>query len=510
MEKQNKKQNVLDIETKRYIKREENTTKIVFSIIIFSFIILTGGIIYNFITNTPVPTTSVVMQTFVSSNFHKGIIVREEQAYFLDFFGAVRFEAEEYSRIRSGDRVAIVEDTVTIAPFERENRILQAHILGIQEFRSHISIHAENAAILNDNIRVSAIENLHRIGDDSNFAHAFSERMDSQLYMRNNLLLSETVGSVAEYVNILDRNSRFIESNQREIIATNGGIVTRYVDGHEYLTIENITRLSSDFLDILEETNTNTSGIFRIVTSNVWHIASFFEPAEVRHLNNGQNINIYMISYDEYNNYIFRSVPATVNYMGQRDNKVFVVFSMRDFMIDYIDYRIHSFTLHYGNVTGLAIPNEAIATRTLLMIPSKYVYTDLNYNNFVTIENLSYNNMDNYGTISVNPVTVRSDFHGYGYIFVVQDFGTLSLGSVLIGQDGSRYAVNRVITDTGVFRVNNGVATFVSIDTTNKSVFDDYTIISVVDNQGRGGLVVHDRIVANTQDYLVYAGLIVQ
>ena len=507
---QNKPNNkITDIQSKRYIKKEERTTRIVFSIIIFSFIVLTGGTIYNIITNTNVPTTSVPIQTVFNPNLHTGVIVREEQTYSLSFPGSVRFVVNEHNRVRSGELVAVVENIRVTADIQEENRLLQAQILDIQEFRGPVSIHTDDAQMLNENIRETAFDNMHLLGYESNFNAYFFDIIYQQINYRNSLLLSESIGSISNYVEMLNQNSHFIASNQREIRATNGGIVTYFVDGHEYLTIENINNLSSGFLDIFEGQNHQNSGVFRVVTSNVWHIAAFFEPVEVAHLTIGQNTNIFLSSYDDYTGYNFRNVPVTISSREQHGGQVFVVFSMRDFMIDFIDQRIATFKLYDGNVTGLVVPNYAIAHRTLIMIPKKYVSTDVDYNNFVTMLNFSYTNFTENSIITVNPVTVRNNFHE-DYIFVIQDFNGVSLGTVLVDSSGSQYVISRVITDTGVFRINNGVATFVSIDTTDQLVLEEYTILSVSYNQDRGGLIVHDRIVSNTRDYLVYAGKIVQ
>lgn len=500
--------NVIDMEMHRYKKKEERTTRMVLGTTILAFVVLCLGVLYNFVTHTPVPTTSVSLQTGMRPGFHTGLVVREEQAYIMDFFGSVRFVAPAYTRVRAGDVVATIEDVFANEPAQRENQLLQAQILSIQDVRAPISIHAEDAQYLNDQLRDLAVEHAYRLSEDPDFVRVFYDVAGEQLDLRNRLLLSENMGSVSDHVQALAQNTQFIASNQHTIRSNSGGIVAHGVDGLEYLTAEGVRDLSPDFLAYIDALHPNDSGVFRVVSSNVWHIASFFEPYQVAHLSRGQNTHLYLDTYDEVLGHTFRSVLANVSYMEQRDQQVLLVFSMRDFMMDYINQRLIQFRLEAGDLSGMAVPNDAIATRTLMVIPEDFVTIDEDNNHFVTRMTVTETGEEVGIESRINPVISRNQFELTDVLLVVQDFNDLSLGTVLIDVTGGRYTLGRVVADMGVFRVNNGVATFVSIDPTHQLVLEDYTLLSLPEN--RGGLVVHDRIVANTRDYLIYAGRLIQ
>ena len=503
-----KKSNLTDIEAHRYKQREERTTRAVFGITIFAFTVLCLGVIHNLLTHTPVPTTSVAMQTGVREGFHTGFVVREEQAYVLDFFGRVSFVTPTYSRVRAGDLVATIEDVFVNEPAQEQNQLLQAQILSLQDFRAPVSIHAEDAQYINDNLREIATEYAYRLSDNPDFAFRLYDVADGHVQMRNSLLLSETLGSVAGYVRTFDENTQFIASNQQTIRSNSGGIVAHGVDGFEHWTADNILDLTPNDLHGPTHLPPIDNGVFRVVTSNMWHVAGFFEPYEVAHLYRGQSTRLYLVEEDPVLGYTFRSVLANVSHLEQRGTQVLAVFSMRDFMMDYINQRLIQFRLEDGELSGMAIPNDAIASRTLLVIPAQFVETDEDDNNSVTILNFDDEGMQILSLNRVSPVISRNNFDITDEVLVVQDFNQMSLGTILVNDAGEHYTLNRVVTDAGVFRVNNGVATFVSINPTNQLVLENYTLLSLLEN--RGGLVVHDRIVSNTRDYLIYAGRIIQ
>ncbi|MCL1936081.1 MAG: hypothetical protein FWF57_06905 [Defluviitaleaceae bacterium] len=381
---------MVDIESKKYVKKQEKTTQIVFRIFIFSSVIWAVGTIHNFLTRTVLETVEVPLINTVVTNTYTGFIIREETVYTSNFHN-MNFLVEENTRIR--------------------------------------------------------------------------------------------------------RNTAVAANLQQSMIAETGGIVSFNLDGFEHLTISDLENIMN--FGNLSLVN-NTDAIFRIITSNNWNIISFIPIKYSESISSSNSISLF--ARDKFYPYLFKEIEATVYKTEILEDNLLVIFSVQDFMLDYINDRNIEFTLNNPYVTGLKVPSTAIANRTLLLIPENFIYTNDDRNYVVLTD--EYGNTIN---IDINPVRTLSIPETTGYVYVNQDFRTIQIGSTIIN-NGDIYIVNRVVTDTGVFRVNSGISIFVSIYTNNSVVLEDYIILDR-DKNG-GGLTIHDRIVKDAQSNLVYSGQI--
>ncbi|MCL1995935.1 MAG: hypothetical protein FWG63_07005 [Defluviitaleaceae bacterium] len=485
--------------SRSFAKKEERATRFVLATISLLIIVLAIGTIYNSITREVPPSMSVELVTVFGSDLNQGIIVRNEYVY-TNPFGQIDFAVENNTRIRQDEVVATISN-FSITPLVQENQQLANQILDLQSLRAPISMHTNYVNTINNQIREVTNNNLHRIGDLS-FARYFADQINAQVDIRNNLLLSENVGSLEPYVSQSIRNINIISDNQREVRAQQGGIVSFALDGFEHITPENMHNLTPRFLYFSPTAHTET-GDFRIVTSNTWYVVAFLDNIRSAPLTPNMNVTLFVEDGES-----FREIRANVHILDHRGQYTLAVFSLTDFMLDYIDERSISFKLEDTRTTGLRIAENAIANRTLLLVPTQFIYEGED-NYYVTTIRGEGDELV-YTRLAINPLTIRGHQTTDGYVYILQDFGNIQLGTTLY-LNGRSHVLTQVIADTGVFRVNNGVATFTSINTNGMMEYeaDGYLYFILNAELNRGGIMVHDRIVSDTQNYLVHEGQIV-
>lgn len=272
------------------------------------------------------------------------------------------------------------------------------------------------------------------------------------------------------------------------VTADAGGIIFFETDGFEFLNPQNMLTLTS-LPGYAEESADN---LFKIISSNVWHIAAFIENERAYLLSN--ITHIFIKGQD------FRRVAVTVNTLERREGHTFVIFSLRDFMADYLDKRHINFTLTPPEYIGLQIPQTALVNRTFLMIPRNFIYGEDNFHINRLNENITI-------SIPIRPRILLNQEPVADYVFITQDFAYIRLGDQ-ITKNGEIYTINQVVTDTGVFRVNNGVAAFTGVNITGILEFGEYFLLNPELNQ-ISGLSIHDRIIQDAFNYFVYEGQII-
>ena len=500
-------------------KKEERTTKVVLAIVSFLVITLAVGTVYNILTREMPPTTAIQALTVDTGGLLNGIIIRDETAYIADFSGQVTFAVEDNSRVRQDTLVATISNAQVTTALQEEINELETHIMQLQMLRTSISPSISYVNIINDQIRENTNNNIPRMG---NLAHArtFAEEINNQVSERNSVLLTSTSEALAPYVLQTMQNARTISSSQNNVRASSGGIVSFVVDGMEHLNPRNM-HLITEHANLLAPTHYQ-NGVFKIVNSNTWHIAAFLENEVALNLQQNTTVPLFIkessqvlntendekeLEYPVYSieqalATTFRQISATVSTIEQRGSYSFAIFTIQDFMQDYIGKRNISFKLADGQFTGLSIPIEAMATRTLLKIPAAYIHSSED-DYYVTTINAYGEPVQHV----VRPIVPRNQTVTEGYMYILQDFSDISIGTAIVGEHGNSHMISSVVSDEGVFRVNTGLATFTSIDTTNMIETQTHFVLDAQLN--RGGITQHDRIVSDAVNYLVYEGQLV-
>lgn len=500
-----KRSKLVSLNKRRNVKREERTMKIVLSISMLFFVLSVGGSILQLITREQIPTMVVENGIVELSQIQQGIIIRDETIYKSTSNGEINYEVEQHQRVKKDGLVATIRNTENLITLEEESEDLTRNILSIQEQRSHISTYADDVNNINNQVQTITNSNIHRLtGTDTTAMNHLQEDVETYVLIRNEMLMSENRGVLEPYVNSHLDNEAQMSENISSIYASNSGVVSYIVDGmEEVLTpnnMENLTveqtrmNINYDDFEVLKQTRANEN-IFKIVNSNEWFIASYIPNELVQHWEKGSVVNIYIERSGTY-------VPmdVTVHSLTRGEEETYVILKSRSFMKEHIDQRSVNFKTVNSEYKGLYIPQEAITSRTFLLVPRSHVYEVGDSHMVIKKDG------DTLTNVHIQPRSIRSIETREDYVYILQDFNNLSLRDIIIrqGEEGSEYEISEVVTDVGVFIVNNGVATFTSINTEGMVVGENgYVVINPETNSGRGGVNVHDRIIADAYNYPV-------
>lgn len=463
--KRRRKKNVNKARIKR-ARQEERTTTIILVAIALGLVLLVSGTLFNHLTEEQIPTTTAQIVTVNYSNIETGIIVRSETHYSSNSTGNINFFVEEGERVGIGQNIASINNVFGETPLA-ENEVTQALPSYIIEAGEHITEHIREIALLNVNSLTAELE----------------YTLQSYIQLRNDIFLNT-------YATTTQNNNLF---------STSGGIFTSYVDSFSWLNPSNMYSLTnlqtSSFVRPFRISENAYSGdtAFRIINSNTWYIAAHIPSTNLQNASEGSVIPVYVST--SYEN--FKQIHMNVHHLERGPLESFIILSTRDYVFSFLDARSINFKLFNTQVTGLQIPREAITTRSFIVIPENFTITSEYVPRYIYIQNsegISRSNIFSY--------RIRE-----GYILIPQDINThINLGQTIINDAGQAHIINDIITEEGIFRANVGIANFTALDMSEVLFNGNYAIVSL-SNQGRFGLNLHDRIVADAQNVLVYEGI---
>ena len=480
----------------------------VIAISMIFFVISIGGSIFGFLTKDEVATTVVLQGSLDKPMIMNGIIIRNETVYHADLAGEVVFHVPDGERIRRGTIVSSIQNDMSIALVNEQEK-LQEQILWIQEERSQVSSVSSDVAEINASIGNIFSSNVYKI-TDSNFSHIYTlqESVLRNLEHRNELLLNENRGTVSPYTSENRQFSNRIGDMTAAIRASSGGVVSYIVDGFEdvfdfenmrYITEEQASMVVEiDPLQRIRQAEIGDS-LFKVINSNDWYIASYIPNELIQNFSEGMRTTIYIELGGRYEPILVKVFGL---YKGEKES--FVIFESTRRMIDFISLRSVNFQTYDSIFTGLKIPEAAIVEKAFLKIPLEYVSYDSSRRMVVTrLVNGSLQQ------ILINTKTLRNVDQREGYVYVMQDFNNLRRGDVIVHpENGIEYSVEEIVTSRGVYRTNNGVASFTSINTEDMITGSaGYVILNTERNFG--GLNVYDRIVIDAVNININEGDII-
>ena len=477
--KRRKKNKNINSERLKRAREEERSTTLVLVFIALGLVLLVIGTMFNHLTQTQIPTTTAEIVTVSHSIIETGIIIRSETYYSSNITGEINFNIEEGERVSRGQNIANIGNIANEATqenLEENEEIIEVVSndvpLYILEASENITEHIREIALLNVNSLTSDLE------------------YTIQSYIQRRNAIFSPLSSVTNVTN-----------TQNSLFSTSSGIFTRYVDNFSWLNPSSMYTLTnlqtSSFampVRILENAYSGDTA-FRIINSNMWYIAAHISNENLVGVQLGTNIPVYIsTTYDE-----FRRVNMNVHHLVESNYESFIILSTRDYVFDFLSSRSINFKLFNTQITGLQIPREALTTRSFIVIPKNFT---------ITLEDAP---RQRYVYIQTHEGILRFNIFSYrireDYILVPQDINNhINLGQNIINSSGQIYVINDIITEEGVFRANIGIASFTALDM-SEAVFNDNYIIVSLSNQGRFGLNIHDRIVSDAQNVLVYEGI---
>lgn len=308
----------------------------------------------------------------------------------------------------------------------------------------------------------------------SNFENYFNYASFSDVYNFHydieNAVLELTNEAMIEQLTSLDDSSTDI-STYKKVTTTDSGIITYYKDGYENFDIHNFK--ASDINKSNYKKTTLTTGeiinsgdpVYKLITSENWYLIAELSDKQVKELSDQDTVTVNIHN---------SSKNITCNFeLTKQDNKNFIIISLNQQMVNYINDRFIDIVIIQDQNNGLKIPNTSITKKSVYKIPIDYLSqgSDSTSNNLLNIKVL-----DDKGEVTlkqVSPDIYKTDDE-YCYVDP-NDFGG---NDVLVNtQNNDTLALNTAEKAElqGVFCVNQGIATFRYIDVLYQD--DEYTIV---------------------------------
>ena len=308
----------------------------------------------------------------------------------------------------------------------------------------------------------------------SNFENYFNYASFSDVYNFHydieNAVLELTNEAMIEQLTSLDDSSTDI-STYKKVTTTDSGIITYYKDGYENFDIHNFK--ASDINKSNYKKTTLKTGeiinsgdpVYKLITSENWYLIAELSDKQVKELSDQDTVTVNIHN---------SSKNITCNFeLTKQDNKNFIIISLNQQMVNYINDRFIDIVIIQDQNNGLKIPNTSITKKSVYKIPIDYLSqgSDSTSNNLLNIKVL-----DDKGEVTlkqVSPDIYKTDDE-YCYVDP-NDFGQ---NDVLVNtQNNDTLALNTAEKAElqGVFCVNQGIATFRYIDVLYQD--DEYTIV---------------------------------
>lgn len=308
----------------------------------------------------------------------------------------------------------------------------------------------------------------------SNFENYFNYASFSDVYNFHydieNAVLELTNEAMIEQLTSLDDSSTDI-STYKKVTTTDSGIITYYKDGYENFDIHNFKASDIDKSNYKKTTLKTgeiiNSGdpVYKLITSENWYLIAELSDKQVKELSDQDTVTVNIHN---------SSKNITCNFeLTKQDNKNFIIISLNQQMVNYINDRFIDIVIIQDQNNGLKIPNTSITKKSVYKIPIDYLSqgSDSTSNNLLNIKVL-----DDKGEVTlkqVSPDIYKTDDE-YCYVDP-NDFGG---NDVLVNtQNNDTLALNTAEKAElqGVFCVNQGIATFRYIDVLYQD--DEYTIV---------------------------------
>ncbi len=421
-----------------------------------------------------------------------GLIVRSEELVSADRAGQANYYFSEGDRVSKNAVVCEIKDTDTTDIIEEEIQKIDADILRSQASRSDLSIYSEDIARIVSNMKTTVESYAGKAMSSSmTYAYTLKSQLEAEIRQRNEIWLAEDVEGLSALSEEKEIYEKQLSASMSTLRASQSGVLALSSDGLEEAlqpeALESIGKAqikeSAEMTYITKSVQVEVGApMFRLVTSNVWYLVSYFPAEDVKDWSEGTQVTL-VAKADEKE----ISLDATLHSLTEEDDEVKVVFSMTSHMSDFINQRTLNFYVSGETMEGLKIPNDAIVEKTLLKIPNEYLTESLGTTGVLVKEGET--------VTFVEISAIRSDEEA---VYVSQDTNGLALGAVLkkTGEDGQEMTITESVPCPGVYLANSSVARFVAVTILESN--QEYSIVEA--SSGSGGLQPFDVVVSDAKN----------
>lgn len=473
-------------------KKRKNKIDSTIYVGLVGFLLIAGyllGYVYKFLNKESIAVETVQPGTIEVSKDYRGVIIRDEYIIKSTVDGAITSYYTEGEKVKKNSIVCSIKDSNQVQSLEEQILQKDNEISKIQNNRSDISLIQDDIDKINvkiENIAANYITG--GLENKINNLYSFRNRLDSEITLRNQILISDSQGSAKAITEERAKLDEQLRNSINDLLAPESGIISFSIDGFEDVyTIDKVQALKPEQTEMeIEQYTINSNNIkadepvFRIIDDFKWYIASYIPDDDTNGWAIGDS-KILTTFKDEKN----ISLEVKIQDIIQGDNKRLIVFCTDRNMMDFINSRSILFQVEKKAYEGLKVPNTAIVEKSVVKIPASAVAD----NTVIKVQESS--NM---------PISVRithSDETGE-YVYILQDFINIKIGDSILQNHGGeqKYIIpeDSAASLPGVYIVNSGNAELKIV----KIIQQDNTH-SIVEAVGTNPLLAYDRIISDVK-----------
>ena len=319
-----------------------------------------------------------VQNSYIDTNISAtALIVRQEELVNATSSGYVSYYVRDGEKIGKNKTVYTIDETGSI--YEKikdaDSDAFELTNDGLSEIRTRIS-------------------NFENYFNYASFSDVYNFHYDIE-----NAVLELTNEAMIEQLTSLDDSSTDI-STYKKVTTTDSGIITYYKDGYENFDIHNFK--ASDINKSNYKKATLKTGeiinsgdpVYKLITSENWYLIAELSDKQVKELSDQDTVTVNIHN---------SSKNITCNFeLTKQDNKNFIIISLNQQMVNYINDRFIDIVIIQDQNNGLKIPNTSITKKSVYKIPIDYLSqgSDSTSNNLLNIKVL-----DDKGEVTLKQVS---------------------------------------------------------------------------------------------------------
>lgn len=473
--------------TKR-VKRNSSGPGKIYVVLFVLFVVYIAGYTLRFFAKESLTYDTVVYGTIDVPKKAEGIIIRDETVYKTSKEGIVSFNAIDGQKVKTGDVIFTIKNEEDTEQISENLEKINEDILQMQEQREDFSWFADDVKKVNNQIK-DLVDNNANIGMEESFSYVYElkNNIERKLETRNQMLLSENVGSLKNLSDERLNAEKKLQENILSVAAVNGGIISYYTDGlEENINIQSLDLLSKEQTQMkVSKSNEIKTKVFaddvvcRVVNSNTWYIASYIDNGFVEGWEVGDRVNLNI-----KDNNISQIIEGKVIKLNNLERETYTVFEITKNLTDFIEDRNVKFEIGESR-TGYKIPNSAIKEETLCKIP-------LNF-----IDNNTVCKVTEKGGDYINISYISSDTEGI--VLVPSGKNSVNVGDTLKKLDSTEgnFTIKDTVKQNGIYVTNTGMTQFEKLNMEGSVKNSTHTII---DPNKNPNIKIYDRIATELEE----------
>lgn len=430
-------------------RKSSNEFRVNIGTIIFAIIFL--YIVIRIIISLQKESLSIyeVQNSYIDTNINvTALIAREEELVNATSSGYVSYYVRDGEKIGKNKTVYTIDETGSIYAKikDSDTDALALTDDGLNEVRTRIS-------------------NFENYFNYSSFADVYNFRYDIE-----NAVLELTNEAMIEQLTSLGDSSTDV-STYKKVTTTDAGIITYYQDGYENFDVHNFK--ASDIDKSKYKKTTLKTGeiinagdpVYKLITSEDWYLVAELSDKQADELKDQETVTINIHN---------SSKNIRCNFeINKHDNKNFIIISLNQQMVNYINDRFIDVVILMDQNNGLKIPNTSIAKKSVYKIPVDYLSqgSDSTSKTLLNIKAL-----DDKGEVTIKQIS--PDIYKVDDEYCYVDPNDFTANDVLVNPESNDTLALSTAEKTelqGVYCVNQGIAAFRYIEILYQD--DEYTII---------------------------------